>query len=103
MIRPTASVSRIHTSPSAPALHSPTINNIDDLDVEEVDLGDWYHDLEDTFWDFDDLDHDLEDTLFSCDETTEDDHDSEGERWAQHTDSVKDICDYDSDTGIIEY
>lgn len=29
--------------------------------------------------------------------------DSEGERWIQHTDSIKDICDYDSDTGICEY
>lgn len=107
MIRPTeptASISRICTSPTAP-----TINNIDDLshlDIEEGFDG-WDHDIEDMFWEFDDCDYDIEDTLFSCDEsndeTTEADHDSEGERWAQHTDSVKDICDYDSDTGIIEY
>lgn len=118
----------MNTVPSA-ATPSPNQTNLatflDSLALDIVDEGDDnIHDFLDINDEWEDVDHfseivdepevfdnvvDIVDPFLDCvvDSDSESDAecsvDSEYERWAQHTDSVRDICDYDSDTGICEY
>lgn len=69
--------------------------NVDELiDVYDENI---FEDLEENF------DPSIAYRCFRYYDSESDSDDSEYIRWAQHTDSVCDICDVDSDSGLCEY